>query len=126
VNVVSGWRAVLWVVAVLLLAGLLLAAFVSIAVFIAICAGVAWFSLVLVPRMAQRLRIPELVISIALLPGLAAAGFALVGLNGALAGCAVWAVGVALPGAALWWIRRRVLQRTSGASRLARVRVIDA
>lgn len=126
--VISGWRAALWVVVGLVIVSLVLAAVFWIGVLLAAVALVGWFNLLVLPRVARRLRAPQLVLAIALLPLLAAAGFVLAGLSGVLAGGAVWTVGVALPRAVLWRLRGRLFgsRPARGETRLERVRVVDA
>lgn len=119
---ISGWRAAALLILGLLVVSLLLAAVFWIGVLLAILALVGWVNLLLLPGLALRLRVPQLVLAIALLPLLAAAGLAVAGTGGVVAGCCVWAVGVALPRAALRRLRRRV---RLGETRLSRVRVID-
>ena len=121
----SGWRTALWMVAGVLVVSLLLAALFWIGVLLVALALVGWFNLVLLPRVALRLRIPQRVIAIALLPVLAAGGLALAGLSGAVAACSIWTIGVALPRVVLWRVRRRLWQGARGEMRLRRVRVID-
>jgi hypothetical protein len=124
--VFSGWRALLWLLAALLLVSLLLVAVFWIGVLLAVVAAVGWFNLLLLPRLAVRVRIPELVLAVALLPVLAAGGMALAGLSGVVAGCSVWVIGVALPRVALWRLRRRLWKQVGSGTQLGRVRVIDA
>jgi hypothetical protein len=112
-----------FLVVALLLVGLLLAAVFWIGVLLAVLAAVGWFNLLLLPGLAARLRIPALVLAMGLLPVLAAGGLALAGISGVIAGCSVWAIGVTLPRAIVWRLRRR---RQLGGMRLRRVRVIDA
>jgi hypothetical protein len=124
--VFSGWRAVVWLLAAVLLVGLLLAAVFWIGVLLAVAAVVGWVNLVLLPRVAGRVRLPQLVLAMALLPLLAAGGMALAGLSGVVAGGFIWAIGVALPRAVLWRVRRRLGRRVDGGTGLRRVRMIDA
>jgi hypothetical protein len=125
--VFSGWRAALWLLAALLIVGLVLTAVFWIALLLAVLAAVAWFNLLLLPSVAARLRTPELVLAIALLPVLAAGGLASAGLSGVVAGCSVWVVGVALPRAVMWRLRRRLGHKAGiGLRRLRAVRVIDS
>jgi hypothetical protein len=124
--VFSGWRAVLLVLAALLLVSLLLVAVFWIGVLLAVLAAVGWFNLLLLPRLAVRLRVPAVALAIGLLPLLGGGGLALAGLSGVVAGCSVWAIGVALPRVVLWRLRRRIRHGVGGGTQLRRVRVIDA
>ncbi len=124
--VFSGWRAAVWFVAALLVVSLLLAAVFWIGVVLAVLAAVGWFNLLLLPRLAARFRMSELLLAMGLLPLLAAGGLAMAGVSGVVAGCSVWAVGVALPRAILWRLRRRYWQGVGTGVTLRRVRVIDA
>jgi hypothetical protein len=123
--VFSGWRAALWLVAALLVLSLILAAVFWIGVLLGVLAAVGWFNLLLLPRLSIHLRIPELVLAVGLLPVLAVGGMLLAGVGGVVAGCSVWVLGVALPRAVLWRLRRRLWHGRSGGLQLRRVRVID-
>ena len=61
-TVLTGWRATLAIVAVLVLLAVLLVAFFWLAVLASVIAAVAAFNVLLVPRIARRLGIPELAI----------------------------------------------------------------
>lgn len=111
--------------AALLVVSLVLAAAFWIGVLLLVLGAVGWFNLLLLPRLARRARVREIVLALALLPLLATGGFALGGLNGAAAGCAIWVLAVALPRAMVWRFRRKLL-RPDGARRLRRTRNIDA
>jgi hypothetical protein len=124
--VVTGWRAaLLLVVGLVVLAALLIALF-WLGLGLAALAVVVWFNLGLLPRLAARLRVRELVLAAALMPLLAAAGLALAGTGGLVAGCAIWLLGVALPRALLWRFRRRLERQRQLDPNLQPVRVIDA
>lgn len=110
--VFSGWRAGLIVLAALVLIGVLLTAIFWLALLVGAVLGVAWFNLLLMPRLAVRLRLPQVVLAIALLVLLAAGGFGLAGVTGAIEGAAVWLLGVAAPRVVLWRVRRRIDRRT--------------
>ena len=124
--VFSGWRAVVWLVAALLLVSILVTVVFWIGVLLAVLAAIVGLNLILLPRLAARFRTPELVLAVGLLPVLAGGGLALDGVSGVVAGCAGWAIGVALPRAVLWRLRRRLGPRAGGGTGLRRVRVIDA
>jgi hypothetical protein len=121
----SGWRALVWLLIGLLVIGLLLTVLFWAGVLLAVIAAAAWFNLVLLPRVAARLRMNQLVLVIALLPVLGGGGLALGGLNGLAAGGVVWLAGVALPRGLMWRLRRR-LGRARGSTQMSRVRVIDS
>jgi hypothetical protein len=104
----SGWRAALVILAALVVVGLLLMAFFWLAALGAVIAAVAAFNVVLVPRIARRLRVPELVIVGALLVVLAAGGWLVGGLTAAAAGVVAWLVGVVGPRLVLRRFRRRL------------------
>jgi hypothetical protein len=107
-TVLTGWRAVLAIGAALLLLALLLMAFFWLAALGAVIAAVAAFNVLLVPRIARRLRVSELVIVGALLVVLAAGGWLVGGVTAAAAGVAAWLVGVVGPRVALRRFRRRL------------------
>jgi len=117
----SGWRATIILVAGLVVLALLLTALFWLGILLAVLAAVAWFNIFLLPRLAYRTRIPELVLAVALLPISAAAGLGLAGTSGIVAGCSIWVLGVALPRVVMWRLRRRLSRRT----RLSSSRVID-
>ena len=108
-----GWRAALIVVTVLVLIALVLAAIFWLALAVAAVLAVAWFNLLLLPRIAARLHIPQLVLAIALIVVLTGAGFLLAGIPGAIEGAAIWLLGVATPRAVMWRLRRRLYPRTN-------------
>jgi hypothetical protein len=108
VTVLSGWRAVLVILAALVVVGLLLTAFFWLAALGAVIAAVAAFNVVFVPRIARRLRVSELVIVGALLVVLAAGGWLLGGLAAAAAGTVAWLVGVVVPRLVLRRFRRQL------------------
>src|SRR5260370_40850033 len=114
----SGWRAVVWLLVAVLIAGLLLTVVFWVGVLLAALAVVAWFNLLVLPNVAARLRTPERLLAIALLPLLAAGGLLLGGLSGLAASSAIWAIGVALPRVALWRLRRRLRQSTRAGTAL--------
>jgi hypothetical protein len=118
----SGWRAALWIVLALIAFSLLLTALFWIGIALAVVAVVAWFNLLILPRVAARVRVPQLLLALLLLPVLGALGFGLHGLTGLAAGCAVWVIGVALPRAAAWRAQKRLRY---SARRPMPVRVIE-
>jgi hypothetical protein len=117
----TGWRATALVLLALVVVALLLTALFWIGVLIAALAVVAWFNIFLLPSIAFRTRIPQLLLALALLPIAAAAGLGLAGTGGLVAGCAIWVLGVALPRAALWRLRKRFAERNDRRA----LRVID-
>ena len=108
---VSGWRAALVVVAAVVLVALLLTAIFWLAIALVALAAVAWFNVLLLPRLAVRLHVPLLALTIGLVAPLAGVGYLLGGTSGAVAGLAIWLLGVALPRAALARYQRRLDQR---------------
>jgi hypothetical protein len=110
---IHGWRAALIVVTALVLIALVLAAIFWLALAIAAVLAVAWFNLLLLPRIAARLRIPQLVLAVALILVLTGAGYLLAGITGAIEGAAIWLVAVAAPRAVMWRMRRRLYARTN-------------
>ena len=113
VMVVSGWRALIWLLAGLVVLALLLTFVVWLAALVGVIAAVAWLNLLLLPRISTRLRVPHLVVAVGLLPLLAASGLMLGGPSGLVAGSSAWLIGVALPQALLRRLRAR-LGRASG------------
>ena len=109
-TVISGWRAALVLVALVVLGALLLTAMFWLAIALVALAAVAWLNLLLLPRLAVRLHVPLLALGIALLVPLAGIGYLLAGVTGAVEGLAVWLLGVALPRALLWRYQRRLGQ----------------
>lgn len=107
----SGWRASVAIIAALVIVALLLTALFWLGVLLATLAAVAWFNVFLLPSVSARTRIPQLILALALLPILAAIGYGLAGTVGLIGGSAVWALGVAIPRAALWRLSRRVDRR---------------
>ena|SRR5437870_81101 len=112
VMVVSGWRALIWLLAGMVVAALLLTFVVWLAVLVAVIAAMAWLNLVVLPRVSTRLRMPYVVVAVVLLPLLAASGLLLGGLSGVVAGASAWLLGVALPQALLLRLRTH-LRRAS-------------
>jgi hypothetical protein len=125
--VITGWRAAVVLVIGLLLIALLVTALFWVAILLAALGAVAWFNMRLLPDIARRVRVRELVLAAALLPVLALAGLALAGSSGIIAGCSVWLVGVALPrGLLRYMLRRAERQRQANLdARLHPVRIID-
>jgi hypothetical protein len=101
------WRTSLLVISALVLLALLLTALFWLGLLLAALALVAWFNIFLLPRVAFRSRIPELLLAAALLPIAAAIGLWLAGTGGLVAGCTVWVLGVASPRVVMWRLRRR-------------------
>ncbi len=115
VMVMSGWRAMIWLLAGMLVGALLLTFVVWLAVLVGVIAAMAWLNLVLLARVSTRLRMPHVVVTVGLLPLLAASGLLLGGPSGVVAGASAWLVGVALPQALLLRLRaqlRRAAWRT--------------
>jgi hypothetical protein len=119
----SGWLATLVVIAALVVVALLLTALFWLGIILAALAAVIWFNFFVLPKIATRTRIPQLVLAAALLPIAAAVGLGLAGTSGAIAGATVWLLGVALPRALLWRMRRRLRQAQIHTDKP--VRVID-
>ncbi|MBV9579240.1 MAG: hypothetical protein JO057_11695 [Chloroflexi bacterium] len=113
-KLLSGWRAALVVLVALVVVALLLTAFFWLAVVAGVIAGVAAFNLLAVPRLARRLRVPELAIVASLLVVLAVGGFLVGGPVAAAAGTVAWLVGVLGP--------RLVLRRFRQQLELAELR----
>jgi hypothetical protein len=107
----TGWRAFVAIIVAVVIVALLLTALFWLGVLLVTLAAVAWFNIFLLPSVSARTRIPPLVLALALLPILAAIGYGLGGTVGLIGGSAVWAVGVALPRAALLRLRRRSVDR---------------
>jgi hypothetical protein len=106
--VLTGWRATLAIVAVLVLLALLLVAFFWLAVLASVVAAVAAFNVLLVPRIARRLRIPEQAIVGGLLVILLGGGWLVGGPTAAAAGAVAWLVGVVGPRLVLRRFRRQL------------------
>jgi hypothetical protein len=116
VTTLTGWRAVLAILAALVVVGLLIMAFFWLAALAAVIAAVAAFNVLGVPRLARRLRVPELVLVGALLVVLTAGGLLLGGPVAAAGGIAAWVIGVLVPRLVLRRFRQNleVAQRGSG------------
>ena len=123
--VLTGWRAALVLIVGLVLVAVLLTALLWLGLVLVALGVVVWFNLVLLPRLAARARVPELVLAAALVPLLAAVGLAVAGTSGVLVGCSIWVLGVALPRALLWRYRRRLERRRQVDPQLHPVRIID-
>ena len=123
--VLTGWRAALVLIVGLVLVVVLLTALFWLGLVLAALGVVVWFNLVLLPRLAARLRLRELVLAAALVPVLAAVGLAVAGISGVLVGCSIWVLGVALPRALLWRYRRRLERQRQVDPSLHPVRIID-
>jgi 4-hydroxybenzoate polyprenyltransferase len=127
--VLTGWRGLAALVAVLLVLALLLTALFWLAALALAVAAAAWLSLGVLPRLAERLHVPQLALALGLLAVLVAGGLLLGGTTSALAACGVWLVGVALPRAVLWklrsQLRRRVASGHADPLRIQPPRVID-
>jgi len=124
--VISGWRAGVVLAVGLVLACLLVFALFWVGVLLVACGVVAWFNLMLLPRVARRLRVPEMALAIGLLPLLGIVGFVVGAVSGLAAGIAIWAIGVALPRGLVRYLRRRRLAQESANASLGQVRIIDA
>jgi hypothetical protein len=123
--VLTGWRAAVILILGLVLVAVFLTALFWLGLALAALGVLAWFNLVLLPRLAVRTRVPELVLAAALVPVLAAVGLMLAGPTGVIAGCSIWVLGVALPRALLWRYRRRLEQQRQVDPGLHPVRIID-
>lgn len=116
-TVLSGWRAALLILAALVVVALLVMAFFWLAALGAVIAAVAAFNVVFVPRIARRLRVPELAIVGGLLVVLAGGGWLVGGLTAAAAGVVAWLVGVVGPRLVLRRLDRRLEIAESRAQR---------
>jgi hypothetical protein len=116
VTTLTGWRAGLAILAALVVVGLLIMAFFWLAALGAVIAAVAAFNMLAVPRLARRLRVPELVLVGGLLVVLAVGGLLLGGPVAAAGGIAAWVIGVLVPRVVLRRFRQNleVAQRGSG------------
>ena len=108
VTYVSGWRLGLALVLGVLFVLLVLTTLVWLAALLAIVAGVAWLNVVLLPRIAQRARVPRLVLDIACLALLVGAGWLLAGTTGLVAGAIGWLAGIGVPRLVAHRLRDRV------------------
>lgn len=121
----SGWRAAVVVAITLLVLAVLLTALFWLGVLVAALAVVAWFNIFLLPNIAWRSHIPELVLAVALLPIMAAAGLGLAGTTGVIGGSGLWLLGVAFPRGLIWRLRRRVRHHLSNSQELRTTRVVE-
>ena len=121
----TGWRAAIVVLIVLVVVALLLTALFWLGIVLAALAAVVWFNIFLLPSIAYRTRIPQLVLAGALLPIAAAAGLGLAGTGGLIGGCSIWLLGVAVPRLILWRVRRRIAKRIAANERLGSPQIID-
>jgi hypothetical protein len=129
VMVLTGWRSLAALLALLLVVGLLLTALFWAAALALAVAAAAWFSLGLLPRLADRLHVPLIATAFGLLAVLIAGGLLLAGTTGAIAGSGVWLVGVALPRVVVWKVRAQLQRQVASAQvdplRISPPRVID-
>jgi len=105
-TVLSGWRATLAVLAALIVLGLLVMAFFWLAALVSVIVAVAAFNVLLVPRIARRVRVPELLIVGCLLVILGGGGWLVGGPTAAAAGIVAWLLGVLGPRLVLRRFRR--------------------
>ena len=96
-TVMTGWRAALLVLLALVVVAVLIVVALWVALAVVIVGTVLWLNLVLLPRLSRRLRVPGLVLELALLPVLAGPGWAIDGPVGAALGALAWLAGVAVP-----------------------------
>jgi hypothetical protein len=108
VTYLSGWRLGLALVVGVLFALLVLTTLLWFAALLAIVMAVAILNLVLLPRVARRLRIPRLALDLACLALLAGAGWLLAGTTGLVAGAIGWLVGIGAPRLVAHRLRDRV------------------
>jgi len=125
--VITGWRAALLLAFVLLVAVVFFVAVFWLGILLGVLAAVAWFNLVLLPRLAVRIRAPEPLLAGALLPLLCVGGFLISGTTGVFAAAVIWALGVAVPRVVVWRLRRRALRVDPGSAGtdLEQIRVIE-
>jgi hypothetical protein len=108
----SGWRLALAVVIGVLFLALVLSAVLWLAALLALVIGVAWLNLVLLPRVARRLRVPRWVLDIACLVLLGGVGWLLGAESGLAAGAVGWLVAIGLPRVLSRRYRDRLRTRT--------------
>ena len=105
-----------------MLLALLLAVALWVAIALILVGAILWFNLVLLPRLAQRLRVPGLVLELILLPLVAGPGWLIGGPTGAGLGALAWLAGIGLPRL----IGRRLRARMrSAAERPGTIIVVD-
>jgi hypothetical protein len=95
------------------LVGLVLTALFWLAVVFAVLLAVLGLNLVVLPRIAYRIRIPTAVLGVILLVPLAGGGYLLGGMPGAIEGAVIWLLGVAAPRVVLWRLRQRMRLRSA-------------
>jgi hypothetical protein len=108
VTYLSGWRLALALVLGVLFVLLVLTTLVWLAALLAIVIAVVVLNLVLLPRIARRLRVRRLVLDLACLALLAGAGWLLAGTTGLVAGGIGWLLGIGVPRLVGWRLRDRV------------------
>jgi hypothetical protein len=121
--VVTGWRAVVALLIVLGLAALLIALAVWVAIALAVVGAVLWLNLVLLPRLARRLRVPGLALQLLCLPFLGGLGWLAGGPKGAAFGALAWLAGIGVPRLAGRHLRARL---RGGAPRPSTVIIVDS
>ena len=104
----TGWRAVVWVLIGLLALAALLAAAVWLATLVLVVGAAAWLNLVVLPRLARRLRLPRLALDVVGLAAILALGWLAGRTAGVAVAAGVWLVGVGLPRAFGWQLRSRL------------------
>src|SRR5688572_16557100 len=124
VTTLSGWRLALALLVGALFILLIITTLVWLAVLLAVVIAVGWLNVVLLPRVARRLRVPRPVIDVACLILLAGVGWLLGGTTGLMAGAVGWLLGVAVPRLIGWRMRDRV-QVATYQQRVQSVDVVD-
>jgi hypothetical protein len=104
----TGWRGAVVLLVAVAAAIVLIVTVVWVAILLAVAGAVAWLNLALLPRLVARLRVPRLVLDIAALLLLLAAGWLLDGVSGTAVGALSWLVGIGVPRILGWRLRARL------------------
>jgi hypothetical protein len=103
---ITGWRALLLLLAACAVAVAMALTLLWVAALLAVLGLVLWLNVGVIPRLAWRLGVSRWVMDLLVLVALCAGGWLVGGVNGTSAGGAVWLGGVGVPRAVGSWLRR--------------------
>ena len=100
----------------ILVFGLLLAAMIWVLAGVAVLAALLWLDIVVLPRLANRLGMPRLVLDVSLLVALVGAGWWVAGATAGVAAGVLWLVGLTASRVGRSWLRSHVRMTVTGTS----------